>query len=190
MRERSKIKTALFCLLFAAGIFLLPVTGFCASAAVQPESSTSAKVETFAEKDMPSVMTQSDGALFQVAYYGATSKNGKKAVIPDKITILGTVYQVTSIADEAFKDNKKLREVVIGKNVNAIGSEAFRGCTGLRKITVKSTKLKDINIGEDAFVNVGAGKGSKLVIKVPASKKKAYRKMFRAHGLSKRVIIR
>ena len=125
---------------------------------------------------------------------------------PDTVTIDGVEYAVTSIAKNAFKNNKKLTKVKIGRNVKSIGESAFSGCKKLSKveldvnltkigknafrnckrlktITIKSTKLNKKNVGKGAFKGITA----KTVIKVPKSRLAAYRKLFRSKGLSKKV---
>ena len=99
--------------------------------------------------------------------------------IPETITVKGTKYKVTEIKDGAFKGNKKLKKIVIGKNIVKIGKEAFYGCTKLRSITVKTKKLKKNKVGKDAFKKIH----KKAVAKVPANKLKSYRTIFKARGM-------
>lgn len=131
-----------------------------------------------------------------------------------KITVYNTVklnrksYQVTAVGASAFKGNKKVTSVVIGKNVKTIRSNAFRGCKSLKKVTVKSTKLSQI--GKYAFSGCGKLKNivfkskalrkvgkrafwgihKKAVIRVPAAKLVAYRKILAKKGQSKTVKIK
>lgn len=117
-------------------------------------------------------------------------------------------YKVTSIAASAFKNNKKVTSVVLGTNVEKIGNSAFEGCTKLKKVTEKGKKLKQI--GNKAFtkckalknitikskslkkVGKNAFKGihKKAVIKVPAAKYKAYKKLLAKKGQSGTVKIK
>ena len=48
----------------------------------------------------------------------------------------GTTYKVTSIAANAFKNNKKISKVVIGNNIVSIGKNAFAGCKKLTSVTL------------------------------------------------------
>ncbi len=115
-----------------------------------------------------------------VVYVG--SKKQKASVtIPDTVTIDKVTYKVTSIAANAFKNNKKLKKVVIGKNVTKIGKKAFYGCSKLKKITVKTTKLTKKNVGSQAFKGIH----KKAAFKVPKKKISSYRKVFRARGAAK-----
>lgn len=66
----------------------------------------------------------------------AANMTGSKGsmTIPETVKINGISYKVTSIANNAFKNNKKLKTITIGKNVTTIGESAFAGCTSLTKV--------------------------------------------------------
>ena len=78
-------------------------------------------------------------------------QNEAKVIIPDTITVDGVTYEVTSISSDAFKNNKKLKNVIIGSNIEEIGKSAFSGCKSLTKITIKSKQIE--SIGDNAFAN-------------------------------------
>lgn len=64
---------------------------------------------------------------------------GKKAatiVIPSTITINGKKFKVTSIAPKAFLKNKTVKKVVIGNNVKVVGTKAFYNAKKLHTITI------------------------------------------------------
>lgn len=87
-------------------------------------------------------------------------------VIPDKITIDGAGYKVTSIAAGAFKNNIWVTKVTIGKNVKNIGDGAFS--IPLFKED-KVSKLKTVNMGAnvtkiDNKAFYGCDKLTKIVI--------------------------
>lgn len=107
-----------------------------------------------------------------VAITGADKKAAKVA-IPQTIQFNGEVFTVTSIAANAFKNCKNLKTVVIPKTVTTIGKNAFSGAKKLKKITIQGTALT--SIGKNAFKNVS----KKAVVKVPKSKKKAYKKLLK-----------
>ena len=98
--------------------------------------------------------------------------------------ILGERYKITSVAANALKGNKKVKTLTIGKNTVKIGKGAFQNCKNLKKIVIKSKKLK--KIGSNAFKGIS----KKAVVKVPKSKKKLYTKLLRASGLPKSVKIK
>ncbi len=108
--------------------------------------------------------------------YSATKKSKTTITIPDTVTIDGITYKVTAISKNAFKNSKKLKKVIIGKNVTKIEANAFNGCKNLKTITVKSTKLK--SVGKNAFKGIHA----KAKIKVPSSKLKKYKKLMSKKG--------
>ena len=128
--------------------------------------------------------------------------------IAAKVKISGITYNVVSIGKGAFKNNKKITKVLVGKNVKTIGDSAFAGCKKLKQVSCNYTALK--SIGKAAFkedkklkkfiikskklkkVAKNSFKGVKksCVIKVPKAKKKAYTTLFRKKGLSKKVKIK
>lgn len=138
-----------------------------------------------------------------VTYTKSTEKNVKSAAIPATVTIQGQDYKVTAIARDAFKNNKKLTGAVIGKNVTSIGDRAFYGCTALKKITIPSKvskigkkafygckKLKNVNIKTGKLTSKSVGSQAfkkihgKAVVKVPKNKRKAYKKLLKARGIT------
>ena len=119
-----------------------------------------------------------------------TAPNKKTVTVPDTIVINGVRHKVTSIANNAFKNNKKLKSVVIGKNITKIGKKAFFGCQNLKKITIKTTKLKTKTVGAKAFTKAGSKNYNKLTVKVPKKCKKTYPKILKKKGLSGRAKIR
>lgn len=110
---------------------------------------------------------------YTVTYVRPTSQKAKSVTIPATVTVNGVSCKVTSIANNAFKGQKKLKKVTIGANVTTIGKKAFSGCKSLKKVVVKSKKLK--KVGAKAFANINP----KAKIKVPKNKKKAYKKLFK-----------
>lgn len=89
-------------------------------------------------------VTKSDAVNGAVSYKAA-KKNAKGTItIPATVTIDGITYKVTAIEAKAFKNNKKITKVVIGKNVTTIGKEAFSGCTQLKTVTM-GANVKTIN---------------------------------------------
>lgn len=113
--------------------------------------------------------------------------NNKKATVtvPATVKVSGVTYKVTSIAKNAFKNNKKLKKVTIGANITTIGANAFAGCKNLKTVDIKSKKLK--SIGKNAFKGIH----KKAVFKVPAKKLKAYKKLLNSKaGIKKTMKIK
>lgn len=155
------------------------------------------------------IVTSGKGKTPTVQYTAPKSTAKGTVTIPAKAKVDGVSYRVTSIADNAFKNNKKITKVVIGnnivsigknafakctklvsviigKNVIKIGKDAFAGCKKLKKIVIKTKKLTKKSVAKGAFRSVG----KKVVVQVPKSEYKAYKKLLRAKGISKKVKIK
>lgn len=88
-----------------------------------------------------------------VACVGRASEDAALTLtIPDTVTIYGVEYQVVQIAEGAFANSDKLKEVTVGGNVAIIGQKAFYQCKKLQKITIHAEKLQEI--GVDAFAQI------------------------------------
>ena len=105
---------------------------------------------------------------------------------------------VTTVSMSAFSGTK-LKKITLPKNVTtikkgmpycgkdkvfAVNNDSELPTKDLRLIEIKSKKVK--SIAKDSF----SGLSSKVVIKVPKSRKKKYTKMLRKSGLEKKVKIR
>lgn len=86
-----------------------------------------------------------------VQYYSPSKKSVTAVTIPATVSFKGVKYKVTSIRKNAFKNYKKLKKVVIGKNITTISGNSFYGCKKLTTVTFKGNNLK--TIGEGAFRN-------------------------------------
>ena len=118
-------------------------------------------------------VTKSDVKNGTVTYKKASSNVSGKVTIPDKVTIDGIVYKVTAIEANAFKKNKKITKVTIGKYVTSIGKNAFAGCTKLTSVTI-GKKVK--TIGASAFAGCSKLKTLKLGEAVTTISDKAFYK--------------
>lgn len=151
-----------------------------------------------------------NGASKNTVTYQKLKDTKKTAVIiPATVKIAGKTYQVTKIANNAFKNNSKVKTIKIGANIQTIGANAFNKCTkltsitipnkvttiqkgafanckNLKSITIKTTKLTKKSVGKNAFKGIPA----KTTIKVPKGKVKEYRKILQARGLSKNVKVK
>lgn len=116
---------------------------------------------------------------------GVTKKRAK-VIIKGTAKIGGKSFKITAIGDKAFRKNKTIKKLIIPSSITRIGKQAFYGCSKLKSITINSLKLKSKNIGIKAFKGIN----KKAVIKVPKTKLKAYRKIFKSKGLPKTVTIK
>lgn len=103
-------------------------------------------------------------------------KNLKTVAVGNKVAV---------IENEAFYNCKKLKKIVIPKKVVKIGKRAFYNCKNLKTITIHTTKLTSKNVGKNAL----KGLHKNVVIKVPKSKLKAYKKLFKSRGVSAKSVI-
>ena len=139
-----------------------------------------------------------------VACVGTVDKKAKTIKIPKTITYRGITYKVTSIAKKAFWKNKVITTVSIGNNVKTIGDGAFYKCRKLKKVTIgtgltsmgrhlfcganrnciiiiQSKNLKRVDSAIDHSVK-------NMIVKVPKSKVKAYKKLFSKY--SKKITVK
>ncbi len=134
--------------------------------------------------DAKYVVIQSSGSEKTVAFKGPKKKNKKTVTVPPTVKIGEDVYKVTEIAKDAFKNNSKVKTVIIGKNVTKISKNAFNKCKKLKTIKIQSTALK--NVEKNAFKNIN----KKATITVPKKKYKKYKNMFKKAKLAKSIKIK
>ena len=119
-----------------------------------------------------------------VTITGYKNKKLKKISVPASVKYKKVIFKVTAIGKNAFKGQKKATAIVIGKNVKTIGAGAFAGNAKCKKINVKTTTLRKVGAKALKAIN------KKAVIKVPAKKLQAYKKLFKAKGQAKTVKIK
>lgn len=107
------------------------------------------------------------------AFKGCTKLN--------KVTLDKNLEKIES---SAFAGCTKLSSITVSAKVKEIGGNAFAGCKNLKKLTIKSTNLK--KVGKNALKNIN----KKAVIKVPAKKRSAYKKLLKNKGQAKTVKIK
>lgn len=120
-----------------------------------------------------------------------TSDSGQTTLtIPDTIKDGSKTYKVTTITADACKDLKKLKTIVVGKNVKKIAKGAFSGCKA-KKLVLKTKLLKKKAVK-------GCLKGSKIkTVQVKIGKKKVnkkyvkkYKKIFKKKIVGKKVKVK
>ena len=129
-------------------------------------------------------VTSSRSSSQTVAFIGNKVKTS--VTIPTTIKIKGATYKVTEISTNAFKNNRKLKKVVISQNIVRIGKNAFYGCKKLTSITIKSSRLTLKNIGKNAFKNTSP----KATVKVPKKQKVLYNQILKKRGLNKKAKVK
>ena len=119
----------------------------------------------------------------KVTYMGTTDKKSKKITIPNTVVIKGKTYKVTAVGGNVCKVNKKVTQVIIGKNVTVIAPKAFYKKKTLKSIIFKSVKIS--KIGKNAFKGIN----KKAIFKVPKKAKKKYKsKLNKTSGYVKKTM--
>ena len=114
---------------------------------------------------------------------GVKSKKIKYAKIATYARVNGKKYYITSIGKNTFKKCSKLSKITVGSSIKSIGSYSFYGCSRLKSITVNGKNIK--KVGKKALK--GIHKYAK--IRVPKTKLKSYKKIFKNKGQKKTVKI-
>ena len=122
-----------------------------------------------------------DNKAYTATVVGYEEKSLKEINIPATLKVFKRTYKVTAIANNALKGLRNLTKATVGKNVTKIGKNAFSECKKLKSVTMKGTKI--IEIDKNAFKNIGG----KATFKVPGKKLDAYRKMIKNAGAPKDV---
>ena len=125
------------------------------------------------------VITSTETNNETVTYITTTNNTASTLAVPDTVTVSGKEYKVTEIKADAFKNNKKLKKITIGKNIEKIGKNAFSGCKNLKNVNIKTVKLTKKTVGANAFKGINA----KAKVKVPKSKLKDYKSILKARGI-------
>jgi hypothetical protein len=127
---------------------------------------------------------------------GIQNKKITNLKIPAKIKYKGKSYKVVAVADNAFKNNSKIKTVSIGNNVKTIGDNAFANCIKLKKVTIgknvttigkksfyKCRKLNQIKINSSKLKKVGKNAFQKIskqpVVWAPEKKIATYQNLLK-----------
>lgn len=119
-----------------------------------------------------------------VSLAGAVNKAISSVNVGGEVKIGGKTMNITAISANAFKNNKNLASVSIGKNVKRIGNQAFYGASRLRSIVIKGAKLS--NVGEKTFFGIH----KKASIRVKSGMRARYKALLKGKGQPKSVVIR
>lgn len=144
---------------------------------LMPKPAKKGTILTVPSKKIKVKVTSSSKKNPTVAVMKITNKKVKKLTIPSTVKVGGVTYKVTAVASQAFKGNKNLTNITIGRGITKIGNEAFSGCKNLKKITVTAGKLKTISknafkgINKKATITVKGTKKAKTALKKQLKKK-------------------
>ena len=128
-------------------------------------------VDNTFEEEGASYEKQDDGT---VTFTEQENSTGENYEVPETVTHDGVEYQVTSIAEGAFKDNVNLKELSIPESIVSIGDDALAGCTNLEKINLYSDKPISIDQADASSVFSGVDTEN-CILYVPAGTAEAYR---------------
>lgn len=148
-----------------------------------PKVDTSEKPLIDTQTDAVYIETEDAGVSGRTVEFRESGENAETVNIPDTIYLNNVPFTVTSIADNAFKNNKKIKKVVIGDTVKKIGKNAFSGCSNLK--TVKMGK-NVTTIGDKAFY--GCKKLSKITL--PSQVKKVGKQAFAGCKKLKKITVK
>ncbi|WP_026527101.1 leucine-rich repeat protein [Butyrivibrio sp. VCD2006] len=94
----------------------------------------------------------------EVRFEAISNKKVSKIIIPENVTIGSKKYAVTSIGSKAFKNCKKLKSIIVGKNVSKLNKNAFKGLKDGTKITLTAKNKKTYNKLVKKYKKAGAKK--------------------------------
>lgn len=144
---------------------------------LMPKPAKKGTILTVPSKKIKVKVTLSSKKNPTVAVMKITNKKAKKLTIPSTVKVGGVTYKVTAVASQAFKGNKNLTNITIGRGITKIGNEAFAGCKNLKKITVTAGNLTTIRksafkgINKKATITVKGTKKAKTALKKQLKKK-------------------
>ena len=130
-----------------------------------------------ADSTKPDIILTEKGVTYRIKPDGTVTvtkieASGKVEI--NAITYEGVSYPVIGIEEAACKGNKKIKALIIGKNVISVGKDSFRSCKKLKKITINANK--ELEVGKDAFKKLN----KKAVIKVKGLKGKPKKALVKA----------
>lgn len=137
---------------------------------LMPKPAKKGTILTVPSKKIKVKVTSSSKKNPTVAVMKITNKKAKKLTIPSTVKVGGVTYKVTAVASQAFKGNKNLTNITIGRGITKIGNEAFAGCKNLKKITVTAGNLTTIRksafkgINKKATITVKGAKKAKTTL--------------------------
>ena len=88
----------------------------------------------------------------RLVYLDEENDFNENVVVPEKVSINGELYSVTSIGDNAFGDCRSLENVILPASITEIGSYAFVGCRSLENVILPASITE---IGSYAFAFCG-----------------------------------
>lgn len=129
------------------------------------------KVDTvFKDKSTNGKYKITNASKLKVTYVAPVSLKKSTLTVPDKVKYEGLTYTVTAVSKNAFKNNKTVKKIVLGKNIKSIGKDAFYNTKALTVLKINSTVLNKKYISTNSFRKIG----SKAKVYVPKKQYKSY----------------
>lgn len=85
-----------------------------------------------------------------VSYNSKTGSYFGSVTIPEEVTLYGSTYKVTAVADSAFYYSYQMTDVSLPSTITTIGKSAFYFCDALTSISIPASVT---SIGKNAFQN-------------------------------------
>ena len=133
-------------------------------------------------KAIYSIKEASSGG-YVVTYKKPINTKAKTIKVPNTITVSGVKLPVTGIYKNAFAKCKKVKTIVLGKNVKEIGKKAFYKCKKLKNLKIQGKLLS--KVGKKALPS----QKLKVIVKYKSFKSK-YKKLLKKGGLHKKSTIK
>ncbi len=132
------------------------------------------------------------GLIYKITSIKISKTNGKSSIsikakvvgttlktttitVPSTVKIKSYSCKVTSVGTKAFSSDKKLKKLIIGKNISSLSTKALSGINKLSKIYINTVKIG--SVGSNAFKTK-----TKITAYLPSSKYKSYKKIIRSKG--------
>jgi hypothetical protein len=102
-------------------------------------------------------------------------------VVPNQVKKNGFMYKVIKVSTKAFMGCINATKIKIGKNVQTMGSYAFKNTPAMNKLIFLTSKLGSGKV-TNTFVGGGKQKGAKLTVVCPNGKSSTYEPIFVGEG--------
>jgi hypothetical protein len=102
-------------------------------------------------------------------------------VVPNQVKKNGFMYRVVKVSTKAFMGCTTATKIKIGKNVQSMGSYAFKNTPAMSKLIMLTSKLSAGKV-TDTFGSAGKDGGAKLTVVVPSGKTATYDPLFKGEG--------
>jgi hypothetical protein len=117
----------------------------------------------------------------EVTYVKPLHPDNTWFVVPNQVKKNGFMYRVIKVSTVAFNNCTNATKIKIGKNVQSIGSYAFKNTSAMSKLIFLTGKLKGGKVA-NSFVRSGVNGGAKLTVICPNGKSSAYEPVFKGEG--------